>query len=31
MQFNALYNSYIINSIDELAIFNGIRAILDYM
>ena len=31
MQFNALYNSYTINSIDELAIFNGFRDILDYM
>ena len=31
MQFKALYNSYIINSIDELAIFNGFRDILDYM
>ena len=31
IQFKAIYNSSIINSIDELAIFNGFRDILDYV
>ena len=31
MQFKALYNGYIFNSINDLAIFIGFRAILDYL